>query len=232
MYLCIYFSYFVLEMQTTDYINKDIRALSPEDKISSAKQLFNKLTFTHLPVVDKGHFLGLVAETDIQILDKEDQQIADISYLFQHFFVSERLNWIELLKFFALNDATILPVLDDNHKYLGYYELTDVMHIFNSTPFLNDSGATLVISKDKKEYSFSQVAQIIESNNARLLGAFISKVDDDIVEITIKLSDHDLNNTIQTFRRYNYSILTSFHLDEYLNTLKERSQYLQKYLNI
>ncbi len=54
----------------------------------------------------------------------------------------------------------------------------------------------------------------------------------EIAEITIKLNDQDLNNTIQSFRRYEYTVITGIHEDEYLNSLKERSDYLQKYLNI
>jgi len=219
-------------MKTTDYITKDIKALSASDKVSKAKKLFNQLTFTHLPVVEDGFLLGLVAEADMQTIEDESKLIKDFSYAFHLFFTDEKINWFELLKIFALNDTSIIPVLDKDQKYLGYYELSDILHIFNNTPFLNDAGAILVVSKGNKDYSFSEVAQIVESNNAKLLGAFISNIDEEITEVTIKLSDHDLNNTMQTFRRYNYSILTSFHIDEYLNTLKERSDYLQKYLDI
>lgn len=219
-------------MQTNDYIIKDIKALSASDKVSKAKKLFTELTYTHLPIVDKGFLLGLIAEADIQTIEDDDKLIKEFSFVFHLFFADKKTNWFELLKVFALNDSNIIPVLDKNQKYLGYYELTDILHLFNSTPFLNDTGAILVVSKDISDYSFSEISQIIESNNATLLGAFISKIHDDIVEVTVKLSDHDLNNTIQTFRRYDYNILTGFHMDEYLNTLKERSEYLQKYLNI
>jgi len=219
-------------MQTSDYITKDIKALSVNDKISKAKKIFKQLTYTHLPVVDKGFLLGLLAEADMQTIDDDDKLIKDFRYAFHLFFADENTNWFELLKIFALNDATIIPVLNKKQKYLGYYELSDILHIFNSTPFLNETGAILVVTKAIQDYSFGEIAQIVESNNATLLGAFISNKDEEIVEVTVKLSDHDLNNTIQTFRRYDYSILTGFHVDEYLNTLKERSEYLQKYLNI
>ena len=219
-------------MQTTDYITKDIKALTITDKVSKAKKLFNQLTFTHLPIVDNGILVGLIAEEDAQTIEEQNKSLKDFNYIFQLFFTDEKTNWFELLKIFALNETTIIPVVDGNQKYLGYYELSDILHIFNNTPFLNESGAILVVSKGIKEYSFSEIAQIIESNDAKLLGAFISTTTNKSVEITIKLSDYNLNDTIQTFRRYDYSILTSFQLDEYLNTLKERSDYLQKYLNI
>ena len=219
-------------MQTSDYISKDVKALSPNDTVKKAQKLFERLTFTHIPVVDNGSFKGLVAESDMQTIEDENKLIIDYSYLFQSFFTNEVTNWFELLKIFALNDTTIIPVLNKEQKYLGYYELTDILHIFNNTPFLNQSGAILVVSKGVKDYSFSEIVQIIESNNAKLLGTFISNINEEVIEITIKLSDHDLNNTIQSFRRYEYTILTGIQEDEYLNSLKERSDYLQKYLNI
>lgn len=219
-------------MQTADYITRDVNPLSPTDKVSKAKELFNKLTFTHLPVVDGNTFIGSIAESDIQTIDELDKPISDYNYYFQSFFVGAHITWFELLKIFALNDSSIIPVLDEDHNYMGYFELADILHIFNSTPFLNENGATLVVSKGQQDFSFSQVAQIIETNDSKLLGAFISNFEEDTVEITLKLSEQNLNSTIQTFRRYGYNVLTNFHLDTYLNTLKERSEYLQRYLNI
>jgi hypothetical protein len=78
----------------------------------------------------------------------------------------------------------------------------------------------------------SQITQIIESNNGKLLGLFVSDSDVDTIEITIKVSLGALNEIIQTFRRYNYEIVSEHHEDNYINNLKERSDYLDKYLNI
>ena len=41
-----------------------------------------------------------------------------------------------------------------------------------------------------------------------------------------------MNDIIQSFRRYNYEIVSEHYEDIYINTLKERSDYLDKYLNI
>ncbi len=219
-------------MQTSDYISKDVKALSPNDTIAKAQKLFEHLTFTHLPIVENNIYVGSISETDVQIIEEVDKKIADFKYLYNTFFSFENTNWFELLKEFAANDTTILPVINDKKKYVGYYELTDILHVFNNTPFLSEAGAILVVSKPIKDYSFSEISQIIESNNGKLLGAFISSIENEIAEITIKLNDQDLNNTIQSFRRYEYTIITGIQEDEYINSLKERSDYLQKYLNI
>lgn len=219
-------------MQTSDYISKDVKALSPNDTIAKAQKLFEHLTFTHLPIVEDKIYLGSISEADVQIIDDSEKKITDFKYLYNTFFSFENTNWFELLKEFAANDTTIIPAINDKKKYVGYYELTDILHVFNNTPFLSEAGAILVVSKPIKDYSFSEISQIVESNNGKLLGAFISSIENEIAEITIKLNDQDLNNTIQSFRRYEYTVITGIHEDEYLNSLKERSDYLQKYLNI
>ncbi len=219
-------------MQTSDYISKDIKALSPNDTIAKAQKLFEHLTFTHLPIVEDKIYLGSISEADVQIIEDSDKKIADFKYLYSAFFSFENTNWFELLKEFAANDTTIIPAINDKKKYVGYYELTDILHVFNNTPFLSEAGAILVVEKGIKDYSFSEISQIVESNNARLLGAFISKAERDVVQVTMKLSNAGLNEIVQSFRRYSYNIVSEFAEDSYMRSLKERSDYLDKYLNI
>jgi hypothetical protein len=78
----------------------------------------------------------------------------------------------------------------------------------------------------------SQIAQIVESNNAKILGLFISKIENQNTEITLKISLGGLNEIIQTFRRFEYKIISQHQEDSYIENLKERSDYLDKYLNI
>lgn len=219
-------------MQTSDYIAKDVKPLTLNSTIKDAQNLFNRLTFTHIPIVENDIYLGCISEADVGTLDKTDRTIESVRYLFNIFFANENTNWFELLKGFACNETSIIPAINADKKYVGYFELSDILNVFNHTPFLNEPGAILVVSKPVRDYSFSEIAQIIESNKGKLLGAFVSQIEDEIAEITIKLNDSDLNNIIQSFRRYEYTILTGIHEDEYLKSLKERSEYLQKYLNI
>lgn len=219
-------------MQTTEYITNDLKTVTLTDKISKVKSLFNQTVFTHVPVIEERKLLGLISKNEIDALEDEQQKLKEVQYLFESFFVFEEVNWFDLLKNFAINETNILPVLNKQKTYIGYYELTDILHFFNNTPFLKQDGTILVVSKRKDDYSLSQVAQIVEQNNAKLYGAFVSKIKNDTVEVTIKLSTIHINEILQTFRRYNYDIVFSLEEDEYLNDLKERSEYLQKYLNI
>ena len=218
-------------MHLQEFIINDIKPLSITDKISDLQMLFNQLTYSHIPIQNDGVYLGCISETDAHCFDGA-KSINDCNYTIEGFYVRPTTNWLDVLEAFAEHDCNIMPVLDDNNTYLGYYELNDIIHLFNETPFFSEPGGIIVIEKGINDYSFSEISQIVESNNAKLLGAFISKMSTDLVQITLKISNTSLNDIIQTFRRYSYNIVSGHEEDSYIESLKERSQYLDKYLNM
>lgn len=219
-------------MDLTNYITSDLKALSLKDSLSKAKNVFGLCTFSHLPIVKDKQLIGLISENDLQGIELKEDLLENHLDLIQHFSTLNTTIWMNLIKIFVVNHANILPVIDKNQFYLGYYELNDILKLFLETPFLNENGYVIMVEKNILEYNFSEISQIVEVNNAKILGAFITKRNADMVQITIKISDHDISNTLQSFRRYNYNVIAGNIEDQYFEQLKERSAYLQKYLNI
>lgn len=218
-------------MNTYDYIINDVKPLDFTSRIGEAREVFKHLTYSHLPVEQNGHFIGCISENDVYCFDGS-KNLSDFQYAIEPFHVYQNANWMDVLKAFAINNCNLIPVLGEDNQYLGYYELGDIMSIFNDTPFLNESGGIIVIEKEMQEYSFSEICQIVESNDARIYGVFISKMEDDMVEVTLKVGQSSVNSIVQTFRRYNYTIVSHHEEDKFLEDLKDRSKYLDKYLNI
>ncbi|WP_420571829.1 acetoin utilization protein acuB [Kordia sp.] len=218
-------------MNIAQYILNDVTPLSINDVVKEAQLVFNQLTYSHIPISEDGVYLGCLSETDSHCFDA-DKEINEYRYALEQFFVREQTNWIDVLEAFAQNSSNIMPILNEKNDYIGYYELNDIINIFNDTPFLHEVGSVLVVEKGIKDYSFSEISQIVESNNARLLGAFISKAENDVVQVTLKLNNAGLNEIMQSFRRYSYNVVSEFAEDTYMQNLKERSEYLDKYLNI
>lgn len=219
-------------MVLSEYIINDIKPLNSSSKISDLQLLFNQLTYSHIPIMNDGNvYVGCISETDAHCFDG-DKTISDYNYVNEDFFVREDTLWLDVLEAFAQNSTNIMPVLNDRNTYLGYYELNDVISLFNETPFFSEAGGILIVEKGLNDYSFSEVSQIVESNGGKLLGAFISKIENDVVRITLKVGNTGLNDIIQTFRRYSYNIVSGHEEDSYIENLKERSDYLKKYLNI
>lgn len=214
-----------------DFINNHIKPLRVQDSIAVAQDLFAEYPFSHFPVIEHGVYIGSVGAEDVELMDI-DKTVADARYIYGKFFVRDTTIWLDVLEAFAKNETNIIPVLDNSNKYLGYYEMADIIQFFHQTPFLKEEGGILVVEKGITDYSMSEVAQIVESNNGRLLGSFVSEANLEKVQITLKISLGGLSEIIQTFRRYNYDIISEHQEDAYLNTLKDRSDYLDKYLNI
>ena len=168
----------------------------------------------------------------MDILENSWDNLNDYSYLLESFFSYEYDNWFDLLKNFIQNETDVLPILDKNHVFLGYCELKAVLEIFSETPFINTNGLVLTIEKEAKDFSLSQITQIVESNKTKLFGLFISNQTEKTTQLILKISTENTNEIIQTFRRYGYTIISEVVDDHYLEELKNRSEYLQKYLNL
>ena len=218
-------------MSMEEYILNDVEILKLSDKIGETQDLFNNLTYTHLPVEKGGTYIGCISENDIRCFDAE-KTLEDYQYALEGFYVRENGYWLDILESFAQNDTNLLPVLDETNVYQGYFEVNDMISLFNETPFLNESGNILVVEKSFKDYSISEVSQIVESNNGHILGAFVSKIENDVAQITVKTSPTAMAAIIQAFRRYGYNIISEHQEDTFKKNMKDRSKYLDKYLNI
>lgn len=214
-----------------DYINTDFKAINSSDTIVVVQDFFHELNFSHFPVIEDGIYLGCIALDDIETFDT-DKKVSDYRYALEGFFARTDAIWLDVLEVFAKNHTNIVPVLDGSNHYIGYYELEDIIKFFHETPFLKEPGGIIIVKKGVLDYSMSQITQIVESNNGKLLGLFISDADVATIQITMKISLGAVNEIIQTFRRYNYEIISDHQEDNYINNLKERSDYLDKYLNI
>lgn len=218
-------------MDITNYITTDFKAIDSQETIASVKDFFADLNFSHFPVVENGVYIGSIVAEDTETFE-DSKKVADYKYNLESFFTRKEAIWLEVLEVFVKNHSNVLPVLDENNVYVGYYELDDIMSFFHQTTFLKEQGSIIKVKKNTQDYSMGQIAQIVESNNGKLLGLFISESDLNTVEVTIKISTGAINEIIQTFRRYNYEIISEHYEDEYINNLKERSDYLDRYLNM
>lgn len=217
--------------EITDYINNDYKPLPINESISNVKDFFADVSFSHFPVVQERIYLGSINAEDAETYDL-DKTINDYRFNLEGFYARTTMIWLDVLEVFAQNQSNILPVLSPENTYVGYYEIQDVIRFFNDTPFLKEQGGIIVVERETLEYSMAQVAQIVESNGGKVLGSFISDATSQNVQITLKIASGSVNEIIQTFRRYGYSIISESQEDTYLESLKERSDYLDKYLNI
>lgn len=187
-------------MQIQSHILTNIPAFEVEDSLFAVIEFFKANTFSHVAVVENDLFLGLLSEEDLENFEGSER-VDQYRYELDSFFVRKETGWLDVLEAFARNEANIVPVLDEQGRVEGYYDLTDIVGVFIDTPFFTEPGGIIVVAKGMKDYSFSEIAQIVESNNNKLIGAFITDSRNDVVQVTLKVASTDLNDILQTFRQ-------------------------------
>ena len=84
-----------------------------------------------------------------------------------------------------------------------------------------------------RDYSLSEIAQIVESNNKKIINSFVNSFADSTkIEVTIKLNSTDIEDVLKTFIRYDYQIQASYTEVDLNDNLSDRYDSLMNYLNI
>tara|TARA_B100000809_G_scaffold204823_1_gene206327 strand:+ start:3743 stop:4402 length:660 start_codon:yes stop_codon:yes gene_type:complete len=219
-------------MNLENHILNDLETLLPSDLIGIAKNKATSQRVSHFPVVENNKLYGCIAESDLNTLEEESKKVSDYQYVFELFFATEEDTLVDLINLFAIHETNTIPVLSIDKEYLGYFDLNEILNIYAETPFLKEEGIILVLEKENSSYSISEIAQISETNNTQLYGIYVSKKTETTTQITIKVKTKNVNEIIQTYRRYEYNVISNHEDDSYLEDLKNRSNYLQKYLSI
>lgn len=214
-------------------ISEIIPSLKTSDTGITALNWMDVFKVSHLPIVNDKEFLGLISEVDIYDMNMPEEPLGNHPLSLLRPYVTENQHVFEIMEVASRLKLSIVPVLDDNKNYQGVITIMDLLHYFAELSALRTPGGILVIELNSNDFSMSQIAQIVEGNDAKILGAYItSHTDSTKLELTIKLNVTDLTSIIQTFNRYNYTIRGSYmKYDEEEELLDERYDLLMRYLN-
>lgn len=220
-------------MTALELITDEIPPLTHLDSGEKALIWMEEFKVSHLPVLKNGNFVGVVSES--LILDKmEPSETLDV--LFDHLprpFVWATQHIYEVLAFISEHKVSIVPVLDKDENYLGCTSVHHIVQLIANTGSIKEPGGIIVLEMNQNDYSLAQLAQIVESNNAKILSSFImSSADSTKLEVTLKINDSDLDRILRTFERYEYVIKASYQKSEYEDDLQHRFDALINYLKL
>ena len=219
-------------MKLEDYISNDIPTLSLNESVMDSKLKTKDQRVSHFPITLNKKLYGSLPESDLQTFSDETKLISEFQFTYEAFFATEEDSILDLLTLFAANETNILPVLNSEKEYIGFYELNDILNLYAETPFFSEEGTVLILEKDSATYSISEITQISESNNALVLGLHVSLKNEKTTQVTLKIKTDIIDEIIQSYRRYEYNVISNHEDDSYLEDLKNRSNYLQRYLSI
>jgi acetoin utilization protein AcuB len=211
----------------------DIPPLTPYDSVEMAKDWMLDYHVRHLPVVDTGILLGIVTEEQCWDAETQEQTLQQAGFSERLVAVHEGQHLFEALRLFGEYHLTTLPVLNAEGRYIGLITLDSLLRGFAQMAAVTQPGGILVLSLEPRNYSLSELARLIESENAHVLGCFVSSpYGAEKMEITLKISKQDLKHIAATLERFGYSIVYSFYESDYLDTLKDRYDLLINYMKM
>ena len=218
-------------MITRKLISKEIQTITLEQSGAEALAIMQEYHLSHLAILSNNKLLGVISEEDIWGMYDENNKLESIKEKIQHFFMPLGKDVFEVIKYMDEHKLSLLPMLA-NEKYVGSITHESIISSLASIVAIQESGAVIILEMMKKEYSMSEIAQIVESNGARILSAYITDVDDrDVIKLTLKLNIIDIAPIIQTFERYKYNVAASYNQSENKDNLVDRYDLLMRYLN-
>lgn len=221
-------------MLAKNLISEAVVPLKTSDTGSVALRLMDELRVSHLPIVNNNTFLGLISDTDIFDLNTPLEPVGSHSLSLIRPYVLQDQHFYDVLRQVAAQKLTLVPVLDNIENYIGSITLERITKAMADICAVQQPGGIIVLEVNSNDFSLSEIARIVESNDAKVLSSFItSAINSPRLEITIKVTKIDVAPILQTFNRYDYSVIASFSEEVVLGELiHDRFDSLMNYLNV
>jgi len=219
-------------MLARDLITDSIPPLKTSDTGEKALLWMDEFKVRHLPIVNNVEFLGLISDTDILDMNTPEEPLGNHKLSLTRPFVIQNQHIYEVIKLIASLKLSLVPVLDNKQKYLGIIPLNDLIQNFAKIAAIHDAGGLIILELNVNDYSLSEIGQIVESNDAKILSSYVtSHTDSTKLELTIKINKTNISDILQTFNRYNYTVTASYYLDEFEEDFNDRLEFLMNYIN-
>ena len=220
-------------MLAEELVVDNILPLSKNDTGETALRWMDEFKIMHLSVVENKNFLGTISESDILGMTDLSEKIGSYMELLNPAFVTQRQHIFEVVKVVNDQKLSIIPVLDANEKYAGSITIAQVMEIIADMPLANNPGGVIELELNYNDYSLEAIARIIEENNTKILGTFItSHPDSTKIKLTIKVNTVDIRAIVSSLQRHEYSITYFEDSGDFNDDLKDRFDSFMNFLNL
>jgi acetoin utilization protein AcuB len=221
-------------MVAKDLISEIIPSLKTSDTGQTALNWMEIFRISHLPIVNNQDFLGLISDADIYDMNQPEEPIGNHELTILKPYVTVDQHLFEVIGLASRLKLSVVPVLDAKNHYKGVITTSDLIRRIAGISSMDQPGGIIVLEMVERDYSLSQIAQIVESNNIKVLSMYITSPSDSTrLEVTLKVNTIDLLAVIRTFERYNYDVKTWVTTNDSIDQFySERFDLLMKYLNI
>ncbi|MEZ5084539.1 MAG: CBS domain-containing protein [Bacteroidales bacterium] len=187
-----------------------------------------------IPVVENNILIGSILESEIFAMADLDTPLKDQKITLKKVFVFEHQHIYDIINVMASSGLTAIPVLDNQDNYLGCILVQHLIKPLATLLSADSPGAIIILELNQNDFVLSQITQLVESQDMKILSLSIEPDKDSTkMDVILKLNTMEIQGLIQTLNRYNYIIKATYTEDEnMMNDLRDRYDSLMKYLSI
>lgn len=220
-------------MYAESIISKSIPSVSSKDTALRVLEMFTEFKLKHIPMVDDGNFLGIIAEDDLIGIENKNEQVGKLALSLMPAFVFNSMHIYEVIKIFTSLHITSIAVLDQNKTYLGLISADDIVGAVALQFSVDQPGGIIVLEIGNRENSLSHIAQVVEADNAQILSSYVNSFPNSTrLTVTLKINKTDITGLVASFERYNYNVKEVFNNTQVDNGSQERFDSFMNYLNV
>ncbi len=205
---------------------------APSTKVGAVMDFIDSNDYSHFIVFDESNnWIGNIP-TQYFYDHNENDTIEDLMYAAEYFFITSANDLSGLIDNSSKYQSDILPILSEEKKVIDIISTQTIAETLKDSLFLTDDGYSIIIEHLISEISFSKIAQLVESNNAKLLGLLTLNVIDNKMQLLLRTNHRNTIAIMNDLRRFGFDVLSNSIDDQYQNKLIEHSNYLNKFLNL
>lgn len=207
--------------------------LKPQETLSRANKLFEQQQFNLLAVVEKNIFIAIITPKDLKNHFPE-QKIAELIPELAKDAVLAENDLLSTIPLFEKYNSKILPVIDDQNRFIGYIEFESLGKEMIQSDFNQEEGGIIKIQFHKQRDSLSQIIRIMEENKVLVIKSYIKdrQEENSLPSLVLQVKTEQLGNLVQHLERHGYFVEQSFQLIGSENFDHSRYDSLMKYLTI
>ena len=220
-------------MIAEEHLTTVLEPLEPSDTVRDAYEKLGSLHVELLPLVKNYQLLNYIGYPQLENRNPDDK-LSEIPLYHpilptilpeQHLF--------DALKQLKILQLPMLAVQNEAGQYIGILKTSDIVNILSKSMSIGSTGSIIVLNILPKDYSLSDLARIIEYNDAKILGVFTFEIEGkNEIEVHLKLNTTILKNILATLERYNYIVSQYFGREDLIDDIDSRYESLMNYLDI
>ena len=203
------------------------------ESVATAIAMMEDEQLTHLPVVEENIYQGLVSREALYEVHDDAIALQQLGWPLPRPSVNPTDHFLAALQIMGEQGLSLVPVITDQQELLATISAQELTTTVGKFLGLQEGGALLVLEKEAQHYTASEVAKLVESNDAQLLQLNSTvNTQTGIIQLTIRLNKYEVSDVIATFQRYDYTVRFFVGEEQYANELRSNYDHLIHYLKI